>query len=43
LLALLLLNAGEGCQNYVHSCRGSVVLVDEAAEVVAALDLAVPR
>jgi hypothetical protein len=34
---------GEGCQNDVHSCCGSVVLVHEAAEPVAAVDMAVPR
>jgi hypothetical protein len=39
--------AREGCQNYVHSdvhsgC-GSVVLVDEAAEAIAAVDIAAGR
>jgi hypothetical protein len=33
-------STGEGCQNCVHSCRGSVVLVDEAAEAIAAVDIA---
>jgi hypothetical protein len=33
----------EGCQNRVHSCRGPVVLVQEAAEAVAAADLAAGR
>jgi hypothetical protein len=33
----------EGCQNYVHSGCGFVVLVHEAAEAIAALDIAVPR
>jgi hypothetical protein len=39
-------NAGltppEGCQNDVHSGCGSVVLVHEAAEPIAAVDMAVP-
>jgi hypothetical protein len=34
---------GEGCQDDVHSCRGSEVLVHEAAEAVAALDIAAGR
>jgi hypothetical protein len=34
---------GEGCQNYVHSGRGSVVLVHEPAEAVASLDIAAGR
>jgi hypothetical protein len=33
----------EGCQNDVHSGCGSVVLVDEAAEPIAAVDMAVAR
>ena len=34
---------GEGCQNHVGSCCGSVVLVQEAAESVAAPDIAAGR
>jgi hypothetical protein len=34
---------GEGCQNYVHSGCGFVVLVHEAAKAIAALDIALPR
>src|SRR5512132_1693061 len=30
----------EGCQNHVHSCNGSVVLVHKAAETIATLDIA---
>jgi len=33
----------EGCQNCVHSGCGSVVLVDEAAEAIAAVDIAAER
>jgi transposase InsO family protein len=33
----------EGCQNYVHSGRGSVVLVHEAAEAIVAADVAAGR
>jgi hypothetical protein len=33
----------EGCQNDVHSGCGSVVLVHETAETIAAVDVAVPR
>ncbi len=40
-LEILLLR--EGCQNHVHSGCGSVVLVQEAAEAVATLDIAAGR
>ena len=31
---------GEGCQNHVHSGCGSVVLMHEATEMIAALNIA---
>src|SRR5205814_7893092 len=33
----------EGCQNHVHSGGGSVVLVQDTAEAVAAQDFGLPR